>query len=78
MFLVVAFLAVAGNLLHDHPLANFGVGMTVTNVAIALCLDWCVTFHGGRVGRLLNATDTVSIPSAGSVGPLSGPEVTAQ
>jgi peptidoglycan/LPS O-acetylase OafA/YrhL len=29
--------------------------MPLANVAVALCLDWCVTFPEGRVGRVLNA-----------------------
>jgi peptidoglycan/LPS O-acetylase OafA/YrhL len=61
VFIVVPVLAVAGNLLHDHPLISFAVGMTLTNVAIALCMDWAVTFHDGRVGRVLNAAPLVFV-----------------
>ena len=61
LFIAVPVLAVAGNLLHDHPLISFAVGMTLTNVAIALCMDWCVTFHDGRVGRVLNAAPLVFV-----------------
>ena len=46
-----------GNLLHDHPLLAFGAGITVMNVCLALCLDWCVTFHEGRVGRVSEFQD---------------------
>lgn len=60
-FIIVPFAAVGANLLHDHPLVNFAAGMTVTHVAIALCLDWCVTFHEGRVGRILNAAPLVFV-----------------
>jgi peptidoglycan/LPS O-acetylase OafA/YrhL len=60
-FIVVPFAAIGANLLHDHPLVNFGAGMTITHVAIALCLDWAVTFHDGRVGRLLNAAPLVFV-----------------
>jgi peptidoglycan/LPS O-acetylase OafA/YrhL len=61
LFVAVPVIAVAANLLHDHPLVNFAAGMTVTHIAIALCLDWCVTFHEGRVGRVLNATPLVFV-----------------
>jgi peptidoglycan/LPS O-acetylase OafA/YrhL len=55
------FVAVPVIAVHDHPLVNFAAGMTVTHIAIALCLDWCVTFHEGRVGRVLNATPLVFV-----------------
>lgn len=60
-FVVVPFAAVAGNLLHDHPLANFALGMSIAHVCIALCLDWAVTFHDGRIGRVLNARPLVFV-----------------
>ena len=61
LFAVVPLLALAGNLTHDHPIVHFAVGMTVVNVAVVLCLDWCVTFHDGRIGRLLNAAPLVFV-----------------
>lgn len=61
LFAVVPVLALGGNLLHDHPLLAFGAGITVMNVCLALCLDWCVTFHEGRVGRVLNAAPLVFV-----------------
>ena len=61
LFLAVPVAAIGANLLHDHPLANFAVGMTVTHIAIALCLDWAVTYHEGRVGRVLNAAPLVFV-----------------
>lgn len=54
-FIVVPCLAVAGGLLTDHPQASFAVGMSVSNLAAALCIDWAVTFDEGRIGRVLNA-----------------------
>ena len=60
-FVIVPIAAVGGNLLHDHPLASFGLGMTITHVGIALCIDWCVTFHEGRVGRVLNSAPFVYV-----------------
>jgi peptidoglycan/LPS O-acetylase OafA/YrhL len=61
LFAVVPVLALAGNLLHDHPLLSFGAGITVMNVCLALCLDWAVTFHEGRIGRVLNAAPLVFV-----------------
>jgi peptidoglycan/LPS O-acetylase OafA/YrhL len=61
LFLLVPVLALAGNMMHDHPLIAFGVGITVMNVCLALCLDWCVTFHEGRIGRVLNAAPLVFV-----------------
>lgn len=60
-FALVPLAAIAGNLLHDHPLPKFAMGMTLTHVGIALCLDWCVTFHEGRVGRVLNSAPFVYV-----------------
>jgi peptidoglycan/LPS O-acetylase OafA/YrhL len=30
------------------------LGNSTTNVCLALCIDWCVRFHEGRIGRVLN------------------------
>lgn len=60
-FIAVPILAVLANLAHDHPLVNFGLGMSAANIAIALCIDWAVTHHDGRVGRVLNAAPLVFV-----------------
>lgn len=60
-FLLVPLAAVAANLLHDRPQISFAMGMTITNVAVALCIDWAVTFYDGRIGRVLNAAPLVFI-----------------
>ena len=60
-FVLVPVTAVAGNMLHDHPVAHFLIGMSVMNVAVAATLDWCLTFHSGRVGRVLNAAPLVYV-----------------
>ena len=60
-FIVVPLLAVLANLTRDHPLVAFAVAGTVINVCLALCIDWCVTFHEGRIGRVLNAAPLVFI-----------------
>jgi peptidoglycan/LPS O-acetylase OafA/YrhL len=54
-------IAILGNLTHDHPLVNFGLGMTAANIGIALSIDWCVTHHDGRIGRLLNTAPIVFV-----------------
>ena len=60
-FILVPVLAVAGALTHDRPLVSFAVGMTMTNICLALVIDWCVTFHTGRIGRVLNAAPIVFV-----------------
>jgi peptidoglycan/LPS O-acetylase OafA/YrhL len=60
-FAVVPVIVVAANLLHDHPVAYFGAGLTLANVGIALCLDRCVTLPYGRTGRILNAAPLVFV-----------------
>jgi peptidoglycan/LPS O-acetylase OafA/YrhL len=61
LFFLVPLGAFAGAITHDHPQVWFGAGMTLTNICIALVIDWCVTFHQGRVGRLLNAAPVVFV-----------------
>jgi len=60
-FVLVPIAAILANLTHDHPLVLMGAGLTVINVCLALCVDWAVTFHEGRVGRVLNAAPVVFI-----------------
>jgi peptidoglycan/LPS O-acetylase OafA/YrhL len=60
-FVVVPVLAILANLTHDHPLVCFGLGMTAANIAIALCIDWAVTNHDGRIGHVLNAPPLVFV-----------------
>jgi len=38
----------------DRPRFRLTLGMTGTNICIALCLDWCLRFANDRVGRVLN------------------------
>ena len=60
-FVLVPMAAVLANLTHDHPLIAFGAAATVINLCLALCVDWCVTFHEGRIGRVLNAAPLVFV-----------------
>ena len=60
-FPIVLLAGIAGNMLYDRPQISFLIGMSVTNIATALVIDWCVTFHEGRVGRVLNAAPLVFV-----------------
>ena len=61
LFIVVPLMVVAANLMHDHWRLFILFGFTVMNVGIALTIDWCVTNHTSRVGRLLNAGPMVYV-----------------
>ncbi len=41
--------------LHLSSKFYYTVGLTITNVGIAICVDWCVTWQDGKVGKLLNS-----------------------
>ena len=42
-----------------HPLLNYLITNSIMIVAIALTVDWCVTFPEGRIGRILNSVPMV-------------------
>jgi peptidoglycan/LPS O-acetylase OafA/YrhL len=65
LFFLVPCAVVGVNLLHFHPRLYFAAALTVENIGLALCIDWCVTHSEGRIGRLLNA------PAVAYVGVLS-------
>ncbi|HEY2384667.1 MAG TPA: acyltransferase, partial [Terriglobia bacterium] len=44
-----------------HPTIYYLISHTMMNIGIALCLDWCVTYHTGIVGRILNSKPLVGI-----------------
>jgi len=60
-FVLVPLAAIAANLTHDHPLVAMGAALTVINICLALCVDWAVTFHEGRIGRVINAAPLVFV-----------------
>jgi peptidoglycan/LPS O-acetylase OafA/YrhL len=60
-FAAVPLLVIAANLLHDHPVVYFTAALFIVNIGVAACVDWCVTFSEGRVGRLLNAAPVVFV-----------------
>jgi len=61
LFVAVPLFVVAVNLLHDHPVVYFTAALFIVNIGVAACVDWCVTFSEGRVGRLLNAAPVVFV-----------------
>jgi peptidoglycan/LPS O-acetylase OafA/YrhL len=60
-FLLVPLATFAANTLAQHPLVYFGAAFSLVNVGVALCIDWCVTFSEGTLGRLLNARPLVFV-----------------
>ena len=62
-FLAVPLIVFAANLLHDHPVVYWTVGLFVVNIGVAACLDWCVTLPAGRIGRFLNTAPLVFVGS---------------
>jgi peptidoglycan/LPS O-acetylase OafA/YrhL len=54
---LILIVAAQGN----HPSFHRTVGLFLINAAIALCIDWAVTFPQGMVGRELNRTWVVWI-----------------
>jgi peptidoglycan/LPS O-acetylase OafA/YrhL len=61
LFVLVPIAALAANLLHGHPRTYFAAGLTIENVGLALCIDWCVTYAEGRIGRVLNTPPLVFV-----------------
>ena len=54
-------IALFGIVLSGRPRISYAVGETITIICIGLCIDWCVTFHTGRVGQVLNWRPMVKI-----------------
>lgn len=45
----------------QHLWFDFAVGQTITNVAVALCIDWCARHPTGAIGRFLETRPMVWI-----------------
>jgi peptidoglycan/LPS O-acetylase OafA/YrhL len=60
-FFLIPLLVLVTNTMHDHWRPFILVGFTLMNVGIALTIDWCVTNHQTRVGRLLNTGPMVYV-----------------
>jgi peptidoglycan/LPS O-acetylase OafA/YrhL len=52
-FAIIAMVAVSANLLQDWPRIYMAFGESIMNVCIAICIDRCMTFASGSVGRIL-------------------------
>jgi peptidoglycan/LPS O-acetylase OafA/YrhL len=50
---VIAMAAVLANLLQEWPRIYMAFGESIMNIGIAICIDRCMTFASGRVGRIL-------------------------
>ena len=61
VFLVAPAGVLFFHMFYGHPTIYYLVSHTVMNIGIALCLDWCITYHTGYVGKLLNSKALVSI-----------------
>jgi len=61
LILAVPLIVLGANMFADHPTIFYLVSHTVMNIGIALCLDWCVTYHNGTVGRILNSRPLVFV-----------------
>ena len=59
LFPLVPLTALAMSGVMGHPLLNYLITNSIMIVAIALTVDWCVTFPEGRIGRILNSVPMV-------------------
>lgn len=60
-FVLVPFVVFLANTFHDRPRIYVLFDYTVMNVGIAACIDWCVTYPSGRIGKFLNSKPLVFI-----------------
>jgi peptidoglycan/LPS O-acetylase OafA/YrhL len=61
LFVAVPGVVLLFHTLYGHPTLYYLISHTVMNIGIALCLDWCVSYHKGIVGRILNSKPLVFI-----------------
>ncbi len=55
VFFVLPLLIVAMSALHRSTKIYHSVGLSFINIGAVLCVDWCITWPDGKVGRWLNA-----------------------
>jgi peptidoglycan/LPS O-acetylase OafA/YrhL len=60
-FIIVPLLMVAFTQTGHYPKAHMVVGQTAMNIGIALCIDWCIRYPDGVVGRFINRRPFVLI-----------------
>jgi len=61
LFVLVPAAVLLADTFYGRPTIYYLISHTVMNIGIALCLDWCVTYHTGVVGRVLNSRPLVFI-----------------
>jgi peptidoglycan/LPS O-acetylase OafA/YrhL len=61
LFVLVPLIVLAANALHDRPRLYFFFGFTIMNLGIGACIDWCVTNHTGRIGKVLNSSPLIFV-----------------
>jgi peptidoglycan/LPS O-acetylase OafA/YrhL len=61
LFFVVPVSVLFADTFYGRPTVYYLISHTVMNIGIALCLDWCVTYHTGIVGRILNSRPLIFI-----------------
>jgi peptidoglycan/LPS O-acetylase OafA/YrhL len=61
LFVAVPAMVFAASSFMGHTRIYNFVCLTVINIGIALCVEWCVTNDSGRVGRVLNSRPLVFI-----------------
>jgi peptidoglycan/LPS O-acetylase OafA/YrhL len=54
-FALLPLLILATSALHHSTKIYYSVGLSGINIGTAVCVDWCLTWHEGKVGRWLNA-----------------------
>jgi peptidoglycan/LPS O-acetylase OafA/YrhL len=59
LFVLLPLAIVGVSALHHSPKIYYSVGLSFINIGTAVCVDWCITWHEGRVGRWLNARGLV-------------------
>jgi peptidoglycan/LPS O-acetylase OafA/YrhL len=60
-FVLVPIAVVGASALIQHPHVQLLAGITVANLGIALCIDWCIVHADGAVGRALNARPVAAL-----------------
>lgn len=60
-FFILPLLIVGMSALHCSTKIYHSIGLSFINIGTALCVDWCITWPAGTVGRWLNARGLVFI-----------------
>lgn len=60
-FVLAPFVVFLTNMFYEHARIHMLLGYTLMNVGIAACIDWCVTYPSGKVGKILNSKPLVFI-----------------